>query len=371
MCAEQPVAISHAQRGFQPQLLTSGFAEDHVSPTQALDEAAVENADDDYYDIQSDEDMEDAPDQQMISNRHFTMLLRLHQENISELSERRYDDFIYEGILDYYRAEWVANPLKNQKTARVFAHFIYATGPSLSIFERNPRNPSAMFEGGPTPPSLQSLWTYTLPMKALSHQGLLHAMLALASLHIAKLQGASVTPSYKHYAYSLKRLHHCLGHPKKRYQISTLATSLLLAFYEVMTAEHVKWSTHLVGARQLLTELDYRTMSQDARRMKAQQAAMEKNFAYQYPDMLMDQHQINKTFKESMMDPDENLVGTIFGKQLRYNEFGRVFEDFENARPSSIPKQMSLKDFEVYQDLYWWYARQDTFQSIVSGNHLM
>jgi hypothetical protein len=69
---------------------------------------------------------------------------------------------------------------------------------TLSIYERNPRNPASLFEG-PTPPSQQSLWTYILPLKALNHQGLLHAMLALASLHIARLQRASVTPSYKHY----------------------------------------------------------------------------------------------------------------------------------------------------------------------------
>lgn len=58
-----------------------------------------------------------------------------------------------------------------------------------------------MFEG-PTPTSQQNLWTYILPLKALNHQGLLHAMLALASLHIARLQRASATPSYKHYGRS-------------------------------------------------------------------------------------------------------------------------------------------------------------------------
>jgi hypothetical protein len=40
--------------------LLSGFAgPDHASPTQILDEAAVEYEDDDYYDVQSDEEMLD------------------------------------------------------------------------------------------------------------------------------------------------------------------------------------------------------------------------------------------------------------------------------------------------------------------------
>ena len=132
------------------------------------------------------------------AQRDFGMILALHRENTSEWSMRRYDNFIYAGILDYYRAEWVASPLKNPKTARVFAHFISATGPTLSTFERHPRNTSALFDESPSPSSQQGLWTYTLPMMALNHQGLLHAMLALSSLHIAKLQQASITPSFKH-----------------------------------------------------------------------------------------------------------------------------------------------------------------------------
>lgn len=365
---EQPVALNHTQRNFKAHLLNSGFAADHVSPTQVLDEAAVENEDDDYYDVASDEEMEDEPAHNIISNRDFSMILRLHAESIGELSIRSYDAFLFKGMLDQYRAERVANPLKNPQTARVFAHFIYATGPSLSIFERNPRSPSAIFEGH-TPPALQSLWTYYLPMKALNHQGLLHAMLALASLHIAKLQGASSTPSYKHYAYALKRLGRYLGNQKMRHSIATLATSLLLAFYEVMTAEHVKWSTHLVGGRLLITELDYRTMSQEARKLKARQAAFEKNaFPYQHPEMLIDQRQLNKNLQEDTLMPDENLVGMIFGQQIRYDDSGRAY-DFEYS--GAIPQSPDLKTYEVFQDLYWWYCRHDAFQSVISGNPLI
>jgi len=364
--------VSHAQPDFRGQLLTSGFSVDHVSPTQVLDEAAVEYEDDDYYDVQSDEEMEDAPDNALTTNRDFGMILRIHQESTSEISIRRYDAFIYEGILDYYRAEWVANPLKNPKTARVFAHFIYATGPGLSIYERNPRNVSAMFTEGPVPISQQSLWTYTLPMMALNHQGLLHAMLALASLHIAKLQGASVTPSFKHYAYALKRIHHCVGHRKKRLQVTTLAASLLLAYYEVMTADHLKWSSHLVGAKQLLVEIDYRGMTKESKRMKTEQAAYEQSFPYQNPDRLMQQRQLNRGFKEFAMLPDEGLVSTLIGRKLRYDEAGRVIGNFEDFKPSnSVPQRLDLSKYELFQDLYWWYCRQDAFQSIVSGNRLL
>jgi hypothetical protein len=206
----------------EPLIPLSGFGgEDHVSPTQVLDEAAVEEVDDDYYDIHSDEEMLDVPEEADedadLLGRDFSLIKSIHHEHTGALTVRRYDAFIYDGILSHYRTEQVANPLKNPKTARVFAHFIHVTGPvspkyiftnggctdkyrvkSLSIYERNPRNPTSIFEG-PTPASQQSLWTYVLPLKALGHQSLLHAMLAMASLHIAKLQRGSITPSYKHY----------------------------------------------------------------------------------------------------------------------------------------------------------------------------
>ncbi|CAO2652798.1 Nn.00g022090.m01.CDS01 [Neocucurbitaria sp. VM-36] len=373
---EQPVAVSQTQQS-QPQLLMSGFGgDDYNSPTQVLDEAAIENEDDDYWDVQSDEEMIDMEfennEDALLTSGDFNNIRRIHLENFNELGIRRYDTFLYDGLLSQYRPEYAASPLRNPKTARVFAHYIHVTGPNLSIYERNPRNPTLIFEGA-TPPTQQGLWTYILPLKALSHQGLLHAMLALASLHIARLQGASVTPSYKHYAYSLKRLGRSLSHPRKRLSISTLATSLLLAYYEVWTAEHVKWSTHLVGAAQLITELDFRSLTREARRLRAAETAQERQYPYQNPEMLIDQRLFEQRLNESIMMPDEGLVSTIVGKKVSYDEFGMVFEE-NGARQetgSSLPGALDLRNFETLQDLYWYRARHDTYQSIVSGKPLI
>jgi len=339
-----------------------------VSPTQLLDGAAVEQEDDDYFDVDSEDEMVIPAGQTMVSGREnqrdFAMILAIHRENTSDIGVRRYDAFIYNGILNSYRAEWHANPLKNAKTARVFAHFIHSTGPSLSIYERNVRNPNAIFSDQPIPSSQQSLWTYTLPMMALNHQGLLHAMLALASLHIAKLQGASITPSYKHYAYALKRIHHAVGHAKRRHLPSTLAATLLLGFYEVMTADHLKWSSHLIGAKQLLIETDYPGMTMKIRKMKAE--------ADQLSPYEMPLPHEGTYFNQASNAIDELIVSTLIGRKLRYDDFGHVVEDMSGkAIPSSMPQQLDLSKYELYQDLFWWYARQDAYQSIISGNRLL
>lgn len=303
---------------------------------------------------------------------NISMMLALHRESISDLSMRRYDAFIYAGILDHYRAEWVANPLRNPQTARVFAHFVYATGPMISIFERNPRNSSAMFSESPIPNTQQSLWTYTLPMMALNHQGLLHAMLAIASLHIARLQGASTTPSYKHYAYALKRIHHCVGHPKKRHLVTTFAASLLLGYYEVVTADHLKWSSHLIGASQLVQEIDYVGMTKEYRRVEAERGGYDRQFAFENPDMLLNPRQLGSSSRDSSLAIDEELVGTLIGKKLRYDEFGRVLDESDTRRTSnSLPEPLDTTKYELYQDLFWWYCRQDVYRSVLSGNKLL
>ncbi|RMZ73313.1 C6 finger domain [Pyrenophora seminiperda CCB06] len=372
-----PARPTFQSQKYQPYLNLSGFGgEDHVSPTQVLDEAAVEYEDNDYWDVQSDEDMFDAEpgedEHAMLASKEFNNIRRIHLENFNELGIRRYDAFLYDGLLTHYKPEYAANPLRNPKTARVFAHYIHVTGPTISIFDRNSRNPTLIFEDE-TPPAQQGLWTHILPLKALSHQGLLHAMLALASLHIARLQGASITPSYKHYAYSLKRLVRSLGHPKKRLSILTLATSILLACYEVWTAEHVKWGTHLIGAQRLIDELDFRSLTREARRLRAAQTAMMRQFPYQNPEMLIDQKQFNQKLKESVVMPDEHLVSTIVGKKVSYDDFGMVFED-NGARHDTRPKiseKLDLQSYDTLQDLCWAYARHDVYQSIVSGHRLI
>jgi hypothetical protein len=112
------------------QLQLSGFESDHhVSPTQILDEAAVENEDDDYWDVQSDEEMPDAEDDNddmtLLASKELSIMRHIHSEHTNELTIRRYDAFLYDGLLTHYKPEYAASPLRNRKTARVFAHYIH------------------------------------------------------------------------------------------------------------------------------------------------------------------------------------------------------------------------------------------------------
>lgn len=133
-----------------------------------------------------------------------------------------------------------------------------------------------------------------------------------------------------------------------------------------MTAEHSKWSTHLVGAAQLLAELDFPSLTREARHLKAAQEAQESLFLAH-----VGQHDPMPTMDTTM--PDEGLVSAIVGTKVSYEQFGRVLEHEEDGQEKKSPLlgTLDLKTFETLQDLQWFYMRHDAFQSMVSGNPLM
>lgn len=277
-------------------------------------------------------------------------------------------------ILASYRPTFGSSPLNNPKTAKIFAHFVHSVAPSISVFERHPVDIPIML-GTHIPTSQQGLWTYTLALQALEHPALLQAILAISSLHISFLQRAPQTVSLKHYHYALKRVGSAVGLPTRRQQYGTLAATLLLGYYEVVAADHSKWNSHVAGSAHLVREIDYARMTRDLRQFRrsvqAQQAGSSSGALF------AGSNSSSSTIGESEEDPfaekessiDQNLIGSLMGRAVNYDEFGQV----EDAS-SQYQKHFTAKDIETFRiqcDLYWWYCKQDTFQSIISGNNLL
>ena len=133
-----------------------------------------------------------------------------------------------------------------------------------------------------------------------------------------------------------------------------------------MTAEHVKWSTHLVGAAQLLLEFDFASLTEEAQRLRVAQEAQERNSF-----LTFDQCETSPV--EHTPIPDEALVSQIMGEKIVYNGYGQILDckDSRNERKPHLSGKLDLKTFETLQDLQWFYMRHDAFQSMVSGNPLM
>ena len=330
-----------------------------------------DDGDDDYYDVESDEDAVPNPPYIATTPQNDLGLLLALSASQDDRAIRSYTAFLHHSnILSTYQPTFTASPLMDATTARIFCHFITATGPSLSIFERHPMNPSVMFTGRPVPKSQQALWTYTLPMLALSNQGLLHAMLALASLHISKLQSTPPTSSLKHYHFALRRVSKAVATPSKRTDIATIAATLVLGHYEASTAEHSKWNSHLAGARQLLMEIDFKGMTKHIKDEKARREARYGSWQDPY-NSLTQKGQLPELYTSKEDEIDETIVSSIMGWKVRYDEFGRVVED-EQGDPMNVSiTEKDIENHHVYTDLFWFYCKLDVYQCLISGNRLL
>ncbi|TVY64287.1 putative transcriptional regulatory protein, partial [Lachnellula suecica] len=262
-----------------------------------------------------------------------------------------------------------SSPLKDSMVARIFCHFVNVTAPSISMFERHPANPSLIFQGKPIPPSQQNIWTYTFPTVALHNSAVLHAMLALASLHIAKLQNAPITAALKHYSICLRRIAKCLNSPTKRSQPATLAAAMLLAFFEVWSADHHKWTNHLLGARQLVRDIDFAGMTRYIKSQKVRKREEELTRYYQAPQQGAGHnfHDDRLRYQAYVDDVDENLVGMLMGKKLRYDQFGQVLDDNVEDPSGKTYSEKELETYETQRDLFWWYCKQDAYQGLLGG----
>ncbi|KAJ5175954.1 uncharacterized protein N7482_001831 [Penicillium canariense] len=329
----------------------------------------VEDENEDYYDVESDEEMVDQAQAEGFNQLSLIMASANHDDR----RLRSFTTHLNEpNILASYYPTLGSSPLNNPKTARIFAHFIHSTGPSLSIFERHPTDSSIVL-GVPVPPAQQGLWTYTLPLMALENPALLQAILAVSSLHIAYLQGVPTTVSLKHYHYALKRISRAVGLPLRRKQIGTLAATQLLAYYEVISADHSKWNSHVAGAAQLIKEVDFAGTTRDLRAHRRglseqrRQMGWSNSMMYHHgfgPDITEDD-----PFAEKEGSVDQALIGSLLGRIVNFDEFGRVEDDHVHS-PRKHFSRKDIENFRIQCDLYWWFTKHDVFHSLISGDKL-
>lgn len=349
---------------------------------------------DDYFDV-SDDDMADferesevaSEDQYLRSNELGLAFAIQARQDMHDQRLRSYVSLLDDAnLLATYRPSARLSPLQDPTTARIFCYFVNVTGPSLSMYERHMANPALMLQGRPVPPSQQHLWSFFFPTLALSNPALLHSILAIASLQISQLQGGTQFPAMKHHQLALRRVARSVGLPTRRNHLETLAATLLLGFFELFSADHHKWSSHLLGATQLVKEIDFLSV---ARYIKARKL-MERsdNWAHEHgsysPEGSRGHSSTNRS--ESTVeqkaptmfddeDVDENMVDVIMGKAICDSKRGRVNSGFlESDRHVYQLKEYTSKDIEIYEkqrDLFWWFCKQDVYQSILSGNRLL
>lgn len=129
---------------------------------------ALGDDDDDPYDpydvSDEDQNMEDdgnTPGDLHLMNNDLGVVVALQaRQDNRNLAIRSITSYIDRpDMLATYTPSPQTSPLQDPMCARIFCHFINVTGPTISMFERHPANPSLIFQGRPIPRSMQHNWT--------------------------------------------------------------------------------------------------------------------------------------------------------------------------------------------------------------------
>lgn len=344
--------------------------------------------DDDLYDVEDDEEEDEEddyeareldemvldPDGEAISPRtHISNIIEPHSRHLNEHSRISFRSFLPDqSTLATYHPTMSSSPLMNSTTAKIFCHFVYVLGPSLSLFERTPPNPHIAFTPGAGLQGSQNVWSYTIPMLSLSHPPLMHAILALSSLHISKLTKGPTHPSLLHYHIALRRLGKAIASDKYRGHVATLSATLMLGYYETMAAEHDKWSSHIHGAKQLLKEIDFDRVAK-----RVELLDEEARLNMQNPQMQQQQppqSQLGIPNRLSLLRPRKMRRQQVYNEQDE--QFTALLTGHGKAKRKPLgsgrrsEKPYSSKDLDVIQlqaDMFWWFAKMDCYQSLISG----
>lgn len=191
----------------------------------------------------------------------------------------------------------------------------------------------------------------------MQHPGLHRAILALASLQFANLQNIPATTAARHYHHAIRRIARNIKMPSRRTTIATLAATLLLAYFEVWHSEHMKWCSHLLGARILFKEIDLRKHAKISLPAKQRREAEERLKA-------------GKPASNEEGQLNYSLLQIITGYPVCADDYG--LQIGQPQAHSHIPaSDRDVKLFENYADLFWWYCKMDVYQSILGGTKLL
>ncbi|KXJ92289.1 hypothetical protein Micbo1qcDRAFT_162501 [Microdochium bolleyi] len=273
-----------------------------------------------------------------------------------------------------YDPEPSQSPLNDEHIRAIFSHFIRVTGPAISLYERHSVEPGSFTEGQQLPRSQRHIWSSTFPILSFRHPALLQAILAMASLQIARLERNQPTASLKHYHLALRRIARNVGRPARRAQPANLAATLLLAYWEVWNSDHEKWCKHLLGARWIMKDIPFLSMSKSVLQRRLRERQMREQMRAQaqlngYTDFVDDSDPVYLHRDWELID--HSLLSVISGRPVSYVDQGFTAE---GQAFFTLPKQpVTDKDIETYEnlsDMYWWYCKMDTYQSILGGQKL-
>ncbi|KAG5983762.1 hypothetical protein E4U55_007227 [Claviceps digitariae] len=315
-----------------------------------FDEAILED------EISMDESDDERPDPKSLSVQCYGDLLSPYTGEGAEA--RTFSAFAHNYALSEYMDYAHTSELRRHDMQTIFMHFINVTGPTMSLYERDPGSlaSGARFDGDATLDN--NLWSHTFPLLSFHHPGLFHAIMAVASLQIATLQTTPATAALRHYHCSIRRNARNVSTPVRNTKLTTVATTLMLAYFEVWSSDHTKWCNHLLGGRLLFKQIPLRRMSRICLPIKRMR---------HFPSSLSDPKTIGP--KRDPADIDYGLLSSLTGHRVTAEDYG--LQDGQLLDEDCLwITDKDIENYDILRDLFWWYAKMDVYQSMLGGTKL-
>jgi hypothetical protein len=140
----------------------------------------------------------------------------------------------------YNPSHYHTSPLADPLLFYAFRHFVEVVAPTMSLIESSPPNPSILNHHAIPNMKACNLFTYQLPVMAVSGNGvIMEAILAISFLHISHVTRSSKQQAFSHYQRAIQRLRIESSRVNAARDLGLLAATLLLAWYELSTGDHV------------------------------------------------------------------------------------------------------------------------------------
>ncbi|KAK5081549.1 hypothetical protein LTR05_007680 [Lithohypha guttulata] len=254
------------------------------------------------------------------------------------------------------------NLILDERMAYLLKHFVTILRPCISVHEK-----SVTFDGSST-------FAEILPTRALSSRGLLHGILATSALHLAVLHRTSDVVPLKHFVIASRKMAQLISNPSSRHQLETLGLCLLLAFYEVLLGDHARWVLHLRGAAALMMEHDFAAFIRATRERRAQARALSAQPQSNRQGILLEDWFRMSDLPSALAsdeewDVDDALIRKLTGLEIDYS--CQLQNQAKTVATTEHLTQQEALDWRTKIDLFWWYAKMDIFQSILSGDRLL
>lgn len=188
-------------------------------------------------------------------------------------------------------------------------------------------------------------------------------MLALGNLQVATYHGVPPTDALRHYHLALRKVKRAIRGVNKRTSVATLAATLLLGYFEVWSSDHDKWCKHLMGSRLILKEVNFPEMTRaylaarDNKRKRFQEV-----IAQQKANPFLQSDDTPEQELYRFQDADFQFVRELAGGPLAFE-----FKDSNLPHTILTYTDNEMESYEQLADLYWWYAKMDAYQSVLSG----